>query len=174
MNLSAKTNNTIRLNRRGWSDDGFQSGGKSRESHAIGIFNAKRVSVLPLQNRSFNLRLLILSFFSICLLTVISCSNLAGGSSDNAGGGTPADSQIILCTGNISTSGAVSENVAGILSSAVAPTSAISSAGAPGNESQPAVAYRVCFATSRFVIQQSRPIPEFLFLINQLNGNYSL
>ncbi len=68
-------------------------------------------------------------------MTFLSCSNLAGGASDNAGGGTPADSQIILCTGNISTSGAVSENVADILSSAVAPTSATSSAGAAGSDS---------------------------------------
>ncbi len=81
------------------------------------------------------------AFFALTLslavisMTFLSCSNLAGGASDNAGGGTPADSQIILCTGNISTSGAVSENVADILSSAVAPTSATSSAGAAGSDS---------------------------------------
>ncbi len=140
MNLSAKINNTIRLNRMGQSTK----------------------SLRKLKNKSVLLALALSS--AVISMTFLSCSNLAGGaSSDNACGGTPADSQIILCTGNISTSGAVSENVAGILSSALAPTSAISSAGVAGNESQPALVFRVCFATSRFVIQQSSPIPLFCF-----------
>lgn len=97
-------NNTIRLNRSGvGSDDGFQSGGKSRESQRF-----QRVSVLPLQNRSFYLRLLILSFFSICLLTFLSCSNLADGaaSSDGTTSGGELSNQTIIFTGRISSDGA--------------------------------------------------------------------
>ncbi len=79
-----------------------------------------------LRNRLFNFWFVTYAFILICLISVVSCSNISDSAA--SGGGTTSGSEVIICTGNVSTTGAVPDNVADILSSALASTSAASSA----------------------------------------------